>query len=235
MTENTEKDAYDLLVDECIEMYRKLLNNGMALDACRVQGKMRSIILKDQRYITETRAIKAQQYLDEINQVSGIYDAATRMNGAFDDYVDEGNDGRDGSSSAADPKKILNAKKEALTMQLKAAEMRRNLLSLTAESSDDNEDSAVNFFFTALSREEMLKIKQVEFNEGDTDEKVAMKELKSTESDDIATQTLKRKEQAKQMHGDSMDSSSAQDDKYADVDDDDILSHGVEVDGVLRF
>lgn len=226
MTENNEKDPYDMLVDKCIDMYKKLLNNGMALDACKVQGKMRAIILKDQRYITETRAIKAQQYLDEINQVSEIYDAATRMNGSFDEAVD-GDDGRDGSTSA-DPKKILNARKEALTMQLKAAEMRRNLLSLTAESSDDNEDCAVNFYFTALTREEMLKIKQVEVNEGASDEKEAFKALADNGEDDLATQALKRKEQAKRMHGEKSDTPAAESD-------DDVLSEAVEVNGVLHF
>lgn len=214
MTENQDKDSYDILVDKCIDAYKKLLNNGMALDVCKVQGKMRAMILKDQRYITETRAIKASKYLNEIEEAESIYKAATRMGGAFNEFEADGDDGRDGGSGMSD-KQIINARKEALQMQIKAADMRRELMNLTAESSDDNEDSAINFFFTALTAEEMRKIKQVEINEGSEDESEAFKAMKKEDENDVATQTLRRKEQTRVTHGlspeEAPESSSASD------------------------
>lgn len=218
MTENNEtKDAYEQLVDRCINAYRKLLNNGMALDVCRVQGKMRSIILKDQRYLTETRAIKAEQYLTELEQVEGIYNASTKMGMNFDDSY-EGDDGRDGGP--VDQKKVINAQKEALAMQLKAAQMRRDLMNLTAESADDKEEDAINFFFTALTADEMRKIRQVEINEGSEDESDAFKAMKKEEENDLASQALRRKEQTRETHGLSTENTSS---------DPKILSDGTEV------
>lgn len=209
MTDKEKKDSYDLLVDECIKAYKELLNSSMALDICKVQGKMRSIILHDERFVSETRAIKAEQYLNEIKGINSIYDAATSLGGAIDG-VDVGDDGRDDGASMNE-KQIIQAKKDALSMQLKASEMRRELLSLSSED-EGEEESAVNFFFTALTKEEMEKIKQVEINEGDEDESAAMKEMKKEESDDIATQTLKRKKQAEAMHGKTEDTPSENED-----------------------
>ena len=193
-----DKDDYELLVDECIKAYKELLNSSMALDLCHVQGKMRSIILHDERFVSETRAIKASQYLSEIKGINKIYDAATSLGGAIED-ADVGSDGRDDAGSMSD-KQVIQAKKDALAMQLKASEMRRELLSLSSEN-EGEEESAVNFFFTALTAEEMEKMKQVEINDGDEDESGAMKELKKEDSNDIASQTLKRKKQAEAMHG----------------------------------
>lgn len=198
MTENNEKDDYEILVDNCIASYRELLNTSMALDINMVQGKMRSIILKDERFVKETKAIKAKQYLDEIRQVNDIYSAATKMGGAID-TGDEGSDGRDGGGMS--DKQIIQARKEALSMQLKAAEMRRNLKSLTAESSEGKEEDAINFFFTALTEEEMRKIRQVEVNDGSEDESDAFKAMKKEEDNDPAAKTLRRKEQTKAVHG----------------------------------
>lgn len=197
MTDENEKDDYEILVDNCIASYRELLNTSMALDINLVQGKMRSIILKDERFIKETKAIKAKQYLEEIRQVNDIYNAATNMGGAIE--TEEGADGRDGGGMS--DKQIIQARKEALNMQLKAAEMRRNLKSLTAESSEGKEEDAINFFFTALTEEEMRKIRQVEINEGTEDESDAFKAMKKEEDNDPAAKTLRRKEQTKAVHG----------------------------------
>ena len=156
------KDSFDLLVDNCIEMYSKLLNNGMALDACRVQGKMRALVLKDERYIRETRAIKASKYLSELSDIDRMIQQTDNMM-----YADD--DGRGGSKM----------EKDALNMKLKAAQMRRELLSLTAENSEDNEDDGLNFFFTPVTREEMERMKRVEIHHGSSSDDDVLKALLS--------------------------------------------------------
>ena len=49
-----ETDEFNKVVAKVIECYKKVLNSGMALDACRVQGKLRAMILADPEYIKET-------------------------------------------------------------------------------------------------------------------------------------------------------------------------------------
>lgn len=199
MAEN-ENDAFRALVQKVIESYKKLLNQGMALDVCRVQGKMRAMILRDSEFIKETRAIRAEKYLNELNEIEDIYQAATRMGQDDDDYDDRAASGRDlmdGRKRKPGDRKKSNDK-DALAMQLKAASMRRELMSLTADDASDNEESAVNFFFTALTREEMEMMKQVEVNHGTASEDGAFKGMSGEDTNDVAAQAKKRKEQTKQ-------------------------------------
>jgi hypothetical protein len=147
-------DSFDALVTKCIDMYAKLLNSGMALDACRVQGKMRAMVLQDERYIRETRAIKAEKYLGELDDIDRIIKSADRMVYGDDD------DGRGGGSKL---------EKDALAMKLRGAQMRRELLQLTAADSD-NEDDGLNFFFCPVSPEEMERMKRVEVHRGSADD-----------------------------------------------------------------
>lgn len=151
---NNKEDSFDALVTKCIDMYAKLLNSGMALDACRVQGKMRAMVLQDERYIRETRAIKAEKYLGELDDIDRIIRSADRMVYGDDD------DGRGGGSKL---------EKDALAMKLRGAQMRRELLQLTAADSD-NEDDGLNFFFCPVSPEEMERMKRVEVHRGSADD-----------------------------------------------------------------
>lgn len=173
MTDTKEnKDDFDRLVDKAIEAFSKLLNNNMALDMIEVQGSLRSMIVKDPRYIRRTRAIKAERYYNELQEVEDVYKAANKLGEDMSGFDDDGRDG----SSAADRAR-LQANKDALMMRLKATEQRRALLALTAESTEDNEDAAVNFFFCPISREEMERMKRVEIfdgteNDGDVLEKI---------------------------------------------------------------
>lgn len=186
-------DKYDELVEKVIAAYRKLLNQGMALDVCRVQGKMRSMILRDQRFVTETRAIRAEKYMEELREVEDIYDAASRMGDDGDDGYDSS--GRDMPSSA---RRGRSSDKDALAVQLKAAAMRRELMSLTAEDTGDNEESAVNFFFTALTASEMEMMKQVEVNRGTSGDDDAFKAMSGEAGDDVAAQAKKRKQRTRE-------------------------------------
>jgi len=201
MAEN-ENDAFRALVQKVIESYRKLLNQGMALDVCRVQGKMRAMILRDSEFIKETRAIRAEKYLNELNEIEDIYQAATRMGQDDDDYDDRAASGRDlmdGRKRRPSDRKKSNDK-DALAMQLKAASMRRELMSLTADDASDNEESAVNFFFTALTREEMEMMKQVEVNHGTASEDGAFKGMSDENTQDVAAQAKKRKQQTENKY-----------------------------------
>ena len=146
-----DNDEFNKVVAKVIECYKKVLNSGMALDACRVQGKLRAMILADPEYIKETKAIRAEMYFKELDEVEEIRKKANSLD------MEDG--GRGGGQSV----------KDAVTLQLKAAQMRRDLLSLSADAGKDDEADALNFFFCPVSREEMEKMKRVEVFYGSDD------------------------------------------------------------------
>ena len=152
MGEKETNEPFKEVVSRVIECYKKVLNSGMALDACRVQGKLRAMILADPEYIRETKAIRAEKYFQELDEVEEIRRKANSLD------IDDG--GRGGGQSV----------KDAVTLQLKAAQMRRDLLQLSSDNSDDESD-ALNFFFCPVSREEMERMKRVEvfYGSGDDD------------------------------------------------------------------
>lgn len=197
-----KEDDFREQVNRCIEAYKELLNTGMALDYCRIQGKQRTFILRDPEFIRETKAIRAEKYRNELEEVQEIYEAASRM-GESDTDSYTGDDGR--GSSGKSKKKGSSTDKDALAMQLRAASMRRELMSLTAEDNADNEESTLNFFFTALTPEEMEKLKEVEVNHGSGDDKALMS-MGSDEdnTEDVASQAKKRNQKAKALEGNSL-------------------------------
>lgn len=200
ITEDENKeDSFRELVRQCIEAYRELMNTGMALDFCRVQGKQRTFILRDPEFMTETRAIRAQSYKEELEGIEKIYEAASKLGEDNDSYT--GDDGRTGGSKSKKKNQVGNDK-DALTLQLKAATMRRELKSLSAEDTDSNEESTLNFFFTALTREEMEDLKEVEVNHGTGDDSALMAMSSDGENtEDVATQAKKRNEKNKELAG----------------------------------
>ena len=192
------KDSFRQLVHRCIEAYRDLMNVGMALDLCRVSGKQRTFIMRDAEFQTETRAIRAEKYKQELEEVQEIYEAASKL-GDSGGY--EGDDGRDVKGRK---KSKVGNDKDALGMQLKAASMRRELMSLTAEDNTDNEESTLNFFFTALTREEMEQLKEVEVNHGTGDDSALMAMGGEDSEEDVAAKAKKRNEKNKELTGSNL-------------------------------
>lgn len=201
----TEKDKdFRELVQKCIEAYRELLNVGLALDLCRVQGKTRTFIIRDPEFVVETRAIRAQSYKEELEEVEEIYTAASKLGNDgenWDDY--EGDDGRTQGKGKKKKSQVGNDK-DALTMQLKAATMRRELKSLSAEDNTDSEESTLNFFFTALTKEEMEALKEVEVNHGTGDDSALMAMGSEDSEEDVAAKAKKRNEKNKELTGSNL-------------------------------
>ena len=199
--EENSQDEFRDLVHRCIEAYRELMNTGMALDICKVQGKQRTFILRDPEFMTETRAIRAQSYKEELEGIEKIYEAASKLGEDNDSYA--GDDGRSEGSRSRKKNQVGNDK-DALTLQLKAATMRRELKSLSAEDTDSNEESTLNFFFTALTREEMEALKEVEVNHGTGDDSALMAMGSEDSEEDVAAQAKKRNEKNKELTGSNL-------------------------------
>jgi hypothetical protein len=153
------KDYFDVLIENCITAYGKFFNDKLALDLNKVVGKMRTLVLEDRRYVQETRSLKAKQMLDEISEIEYISSIASGR-----DTGTGGNDPR-----ARDGKLKTTVDRDMLNMRFKAAQMRRELLSLSAATEEAEEKDSVNIFFVAASRDDLEQLQTLEFEEGKDD------------------------------------------------------------------
>ena len=100
---------------EVLKAYELLLNDSMALDYCGITGKDRKLILNDPAFLREARKIKAEKYIEEIEDINDIIKSlsCSRKKGENDRFSDEDED----------PTKLINLK-------MKVTTMRREMLSL---------------------------------------------------------------------------------------------------------
>jgi hypothetical protein len=87
--------------------------------------------------------------------------------------------------------------------------MRRELKSLSAEDNTDSEESTLNFFFTALTKEEMEALKEVEVNHGSGDDSALMAMGGEDAEEDVAAQAKKRNEKNAKLTGSPSDMAAA--------------------------
>jgi len=177
LPDDKSPDYYDILRKNCIKAYSKLLNNSKALDINRVSGKMRITILEDPIYKQETRGIRAQMVLKEIedlDRITGLLNSAMDESDEEEDEEEEEEVDVRGLRKRKPPKKTVVKKpvrkidKDFVNMQLKTSQVRRELLELD-KVEEDNEDASINIFFYACTKEEFEKIDTVEVYEGDKD------------------------------------------------------------------
>jgi hypothetical protein len=159
LPEESHPDYFRVLVRNCITAYAKLFNDKYALDFNKVVGSMRTLIMEDKEYQQETRSIKAQQMMNEAEEIEELA------------LLAEG----EGDPNSKDPRekgkkrKITGADKDMLNMRFKAAQMRRDLLNLNAANDEQEEANAINLFFIPVGREEFEKLETVELNNGTDD------------------------------------------------------------------
>ena len=139
------------MIPQVLEAYRLLLNDSMALDYCGITGKDRMLILNDPHFSRETKKIKAERYIEEIKDIDemikNIKRNGTDENARF-------------SEGAEDPTKLI-------TLKMKATSMRREMLSLSSESPENEEIQSLNIFFIDVTKEEFERLSNVEIHEGD--------------------------------------------------------------------
>ena len=134
---------------EVLEAFKLLLNDSMALDYCGITGKDRKLILNDPEFTKEARRLKAEKYIEEINDINSIIKSLGRSN-------DENARFSDGDE---DPTKII-------TLKMKVTAMRREMLSLSSSDKEADESDSLNIFFIDVTREEFEKLMNVEIHEG---------------------------------------------------------------------
>ena len=158
----SEKKYSHERIPEVLEAFELLLNDSMALDYCGITGKDRKLILNDSEFIRESKRIKAGKYIEEIKDINDLVKSLGRTN------VDDNS--RVGSSDE-DPTKVINLK-------MKVASMRREMLSLSSEDTENEETQSLNIFFIDVTREEFERLQNVEIHVGDENAKLVTDENK---------------------------------------------------------
>jgi len=184
-SEKNDPDYFRSLVRSCVTAYEKLLNDGLALDFCKVSDrKLRTMILNDLEYKAETRNIYARQKFEEVEEIEQLERLA-----AGEYKKDENGDYyelRDGEK-----KKVTPVDRDMLNIRFKAAQMKRDLRSDLAKLPGDNEQNTVNFIYVPITREEFEKLQTAEINYGsgdaDLDSLIGTKEDMPTGTGNMAT------------------------------------------------
>ena len=164
---------------EVLEAFKLLLNDSMALDYCGITGKDRKLILNDPEFTKEARRLKAEKYIEEINDINSIIKSLGRSN-------DENARFSDGDE---DPTKLLNLK-------MKVTAMRREMLSLTSSDTETEESESLNIFFIDVTREDFERMLNVEIHEGDENARLVSDESKEAPME----KATRSKEEGKQKN-----------------------------------
>ena len=156
-------DDFESIVNNCIEAYEKLNNDTLALDFCKISDKrLRTMVLNDENYKKETKAIYARQRLGEIEELEYLSKlAVTEDDDEDDDFIHPGDKQRN--------KGITSIDRDMLNIRFKAAQMRREYRSELASAAGDAERDTVNFLFIPVTREEQEKIISIEIHGGSED------------------------------------------------------------------
>lgn len=132
---------YENIKARCIEAYRDIYKDSLCFDYCKVPKEMRIRLLEDEEYIAETKAAKAELYLDQLKKLNSI------LNHNDGIRVDEKN-------------------RESSQVILKALEMKNKLL-FQDLAIDQDESKALNVSFIAMTREEFIAFDTVDVYEGE--------------------------------------------------------------------
>lgn len=151
---------------EVLEAFKLLLNDSMALDYCGITGKDRKIILNDPEFARESRKLKAEKYIEEIKDINGIIKSLSNNHSENARFSD----------GDEDPTKII-------TLKMKVAAMRREMLSLTSSDNESEESESLNIFFIDVTREDFERMLNVEIHEGDENARLVGDESKEAPMD----------------------------------------------------
>lgn len=138
MADDFKNLSYEELRDEVIKKFKILYKDALAMDICKVPKEVRIRMLEDPVYIAETKAIKANLFVQQLETL---------------DNVLAGN--------------YSNTEKPTDTSGtiLKALEMKQKLLLEDLNVTKD-ESNALNVTFVAMSREDFEGMETVEINDG---------------------------------------------------------------------
>lgn len=145
MKDKEEKTGYEELRDKVIQKYRILYKDALAMDICEVPKDIRIRMLDDPYYISKTKAIKANLFVQQLETLDNVL-VGTYCN----------------SEKPTDTSGTI----------LKALEMKQKLLLEDLNVTKD-ESNALNVTFVAMSKEDFEALDTVEVNQGGNSRELA--------------------------------------------------------------
>lgn len=158
-------------VTACIGIYERLQDDTHTLNYMGIKGKWRPLILKNERYMQETRMRKAELYLDEIEDIETMLEELQKEEENANKKFDiRKMDQKDVNSFAKDSK-------DRFTQILKLKDRRAELRSMTRDT-ETEEANALNIIFIAVTAEEFANMQNTEIHEGSDEDVGALKDEK---------------------------------------------------------
>ena len=130
--------TYEQLRDEVISKYRIVYKDSVAMDACKVPKDIRIRMLEDPQYILETKALRANLFVEQLDELDNI------ISGAYDNS-------EKGSDRSATVLRCLELKQKLLLEDLNI---------------NKDESNALNVAYIAMSKEDFEALETVEVNKG---------------------------------------------------------------------
>ena len=159
LPDKSDPGYIDALVDACIMVFERFGDDSMSLNYMGVTSKLRPIVLSNERYKDETRKIQAEKFLQEIEEIEEISKELGKKMPRQSEYD---------IRNPKDAEKYEKDIKETLSLRLKVADMRREILSIN-KTKENEENDALNIFFIPLTAEEFAAMPNTEIHEGSDD------------------------------------------------------------------
>jgi len=132
------EQTYEELRSDVIDKFRIVYKDAVAMDACKVPKDIRLRMIDDPVYISETKAIKAHLFIDQLEELSNI------IAGTYDNS-------EKGSDRSATVLRCLELKQKLLLEDLNV---------------NKDESNALNVSFIAMTKEDFEALDSVEVNKG---------------------------------------------------------------------
>lgn len=132
------EQTYEELRSDVIDKFRIVYKDAVAMDACKVPKDIRLRMIDDPVYISETKAIKAHLFIDQLEELSNI------IAGTYDNS-------EKGSDRSATVLRCLELKQKLLLEDLNV---------------NKDESNALNVAYIAMTKEDFEALDSVEVNKG---------------------------------------------------------------------
>ena len=130
--------TYEELRSDVIDKFKIVYKDAVAMDACKVPKDLRLRMIDDPVYISETKAIKAHLFIDQLEELSNI------IAGTYDNS-------EKGSDRSATVLRCLELKQKLLLEDLNV---------------NKDESNALNVAFISMTKEDFEALDSVEVNKG---------------------------------------------------------------------
>lgn len=130
--------TYEELREEVVRKFGIVFKDSVAMDACKVPKDLRIRMLEDPEYIADTKALKANLFVNQLDELDNV------IAGAYDNS-------EKGSDRSATVLRCLELKQKLLLEDLNI---------------NKDESNALNVAFIAMSKEDFEALETVEVNKG---------------------------------------------------------------------